>query len=157
MPKDYIKWIRSKVGHDPVILVAVVAIIEDEQGNILAVRRGDRKEEFWGLVGGMMEIGESAQETIQREVREESGIDISIKYFQGAYSNRGLEKYPNGDIAQVVLFVFVCSKNEGEMEKTDGRETINFKYIGVDQAKKIMPHHSLVLDDYTKRLRGVIR
>ena len=57
---NYIKWIREKVGHDPIILNAAVALVLNEHHQVLLLRRADRTEEVWGWPGGMMEVGESA-------------------------------------------------------------------------------------------------
>lgn len=41
MVKDYIKWIRSKVGHEKVILVFAGGCVFDECGRVLLQKRGD--------------------------------------------------------------------------------------------------------------------
>ena len=41
MVKDYIKWIRSKVGHEKVILVFTGGCVFDERGRVLLQKRGD--------------------------------------------------------------------------------------------------------------------
>ena len=80
---DYVAWIRSKVGHDPIFLNAASAIIANEQGEVLFQKRGDFRKEAWGLPGGMMEIEESASQTVIREVREETGLDITGRLSAG--------------------------------------------------------------------------
>lgn len=71
---DYIRWIRARVGHEPIMLNFAGAIIADEQGRVLLQRRGDR--DVWGLPGGALELGESAEEAVIREVREETALTI---------------------------------------------------------------------------------
>lgn len=46
MVKDYIKWIRSKVGHEKVILVFTGGCVFDERGRVLLQKRGDSGN--WG-------------------------------------------------------------------------------------------------------------
>ena len=156
MAKNYIKWLREKVGHAPVILVAAGAIIEGKDGTILFQQRGDRKKVVWGLPGGMMEVGENAEQTMRREVKEETGIDVTVKHFLGAYTNSPIDTYPNGDKAHVVLFVFVC-KSSGGILQADGKETLNVKYANPKNMKDMFPRHIRVVQDYLHKKRGVVR
>ena len=47
---DYISYIRSKVGHDKVILDFAGGILADEEGRVLLQLRGDKKT--WAIPGG---------------------------------------------------------------------------------------------------------
>jgi ADP-ribose pyrophosphatase YjhB (NUDIX family) len=58
---DYIKWIRSKVGHETIILNFSGACITNENGDLLLQKRS-KDEEAWGLPGGAVEVGESIEE-----------------------------------------------------------------------------------------------
>ena len=49
---DYISYIRSKVGHDKVILNFAGGILADEDGRVLLQLRGDKKT--WAIPGGAM-------------------------------------------------------------------------------------------------------
>jgi ADP-ribose pyrophosphatase YjhB (NUDIX family) len=64
------------------ILVAVGAVIEDEQGRILLVRHKPERGGFWQgrwiCPGGKLELGESIKEGILREVREETNLEIRL-------------------------------------------------------------------------------
>ena len=75
--KDYIKFIREKVGHESIFLNFSAACIRNSKGEILLQNRGDNRG--WGFPGGALEIGESYDEAVVREVREETGIDINVK------------------------------------------------------------------------------
>ncbi|MFF2240090.1 NTP pyrophosphohydrolase, partial [Bacillus thuringiensis] len=48
--KDYIRYIRGKVGQDLIILNFAGGIVYNERNEILLQKRGDRNE--WGLPGG---------------------------------------------------------------------------------------------------------
>ncbi len=64
------------------ILVAVGAVIEDEKGRILLVKhiseRGGYWQGRWICPGGELEPGETIQEGIKREVKEETELDIEL-------------------------------------------------------------------------------
>ncbi|MFJ8512527.1 NUDIX domain-containing protein [Lysinibacillus xylanilyticus] len=66
------------------IIVTGGAIIKDENGRILLQRRSDYRD--WGLPGGAMQPGESIEETMVREVKEETGISIKEYNFISVYT-----------------------------------------------------------------------
>ncbi len=89
--------------------LAVGVIVRNVRGDILLERRTDCG--LWGLLGGRMDFGESARDTALREVREETGLQVSLERLVGVYSNpdRGLLSYPGGDIVHCVTIVFEAS------------------------------------------------
>ena len=65
-------------------LVSVAALISNDKGEILLVnspRRG------WEYPGGIIEPGETFEQALKREVREESGVEIEITGFVGICKN----------------------------------------------------------------------
>jgi len=66
---------REFAGHP---MVGVGGIVLND-GRVLLVRRG-KQPGFgkWSIPGGMVELGETLQEAIKREVREECGIEIEL-------------------------------------------------------------------------------
>lgn len=71
---SYLQAIRAFIGHRKIIHPAARIIIENEQGEILFIRRRDNGQ--WGLIAGGLEEDESISECIIREVREETGLQI---------------------------------------------------------------------------------
>jgi 8-oxo-dGTP diphosphatase len=63
--------------------VAVFAIVEHGSRLLLARRRDIG---WWNLPGGGMEYGETVEEALAREVREEVGLEIEIERLVGVYS-----------------------------------------------------------------------
>lgn len=60
----------------------VAAIIFDEQGRIFATQRGYGEwKDWWEFPGGKMESGETPEEALVREIREELSTEISVDKF----------------------------------------------------------------------------
>ena len=68
--------------------VSVAALVTNEEGKILLVNSPWRG---WEYPGGLIEPGETFEEALHREVREESGVEIRITGFVGICKNVGLD------------------------------------------------------------------
>ncbi|WEG12842.1 NUDIX hydrolase [Pullulanibacillus sp. KACC 23026] len=64
--------------------VSAGAVVLNDEGKILLIN-GPRRG--WEQPGGQVELGESIEEAVKREVKEESGIDIEVIKFCGIYQN----------------------------------------------------------------------
>lgn len=69
--------------------VSAAALIEDEEGRILVVKRGKnpRKGKL-GLPGGFADPGETLEETLQRETKEEVNLELESWSFLGGWPNQ---------------------------------------------------------------------
>jgi len=58
-------------------LVGVGAVVVDDRGRVLLVKRGtEPMKGHWSLPGGLLELGESLKEGVQREILEETGLFV---------------------------------------------------------------------------------
>ena len=93
---DQIQEIRPYLTREGVyICPGAMAIVVDDQNRLLLGQRTD--DGYWSFPGGFMAIGENDACTAQREVREETGLEIEIERLMGIHSPAQAWRYPNGD------------------------------------------------------------
>ncbi|GEN52728.1 NUDIX hydrolase [Halobacillus faecis] len=147
---DYIRHLRSMVGHEKVLMVVAGALVFNEKNELLLQLRADSKS--WGLPGGFMELDESVQDTARREVYEETGLELKEMDFFGIYSGPHKHKvFPNGDQAAIVEICFSCRSYEGELVK-ENDESLSHHFFDLDDLPKyIFRDHQQVIHDVTKK------
>lgn len=117
--KDFSRF-RDSLGNIPtsypkVLLPSITAIILDPAcaGAYWRVLVHQRKDnQHWGFLGGGQHLGESILETVHREVREESGIAVTIDRLVCVDSDPtqgSLCSYPDGNVAHYMNCSFLCT------------------------------------------------
>ncbi|OBR65175.1 DNA mismatch repair protein MutT [Paenibacillus oryzae] len=106
------------------IVVTGGAIIRDRFGRILMQKRSDYGD--WGLPGGGMDVGETIEDTMLREVKEETGLSVKQYHLYSIYSGSRMKyTYPDGNEVVFVMFLFdVEAELDGKLLE-DGK-TINY-------------------------------
>jgi ADP-ribose pyrophosphatase YjhB (NUDIX family) len=91
----------------------VAAVIRDADGRLLLHRR--RVGTAWAPVSGHVEAGESVTASLHREVREETGLTVTVERFVGVYSDPAFQvvTYPDGKRVQFVTSLFLCRVASG--------------------------------------------
>ncbi|WP_424321198.1 NUDIX hydrolase [Lacticaseibacillus chiayiensis] len=123
---DYIKQIRAKVGHTPLIMAGTIGILTDAAGRVLLQQRSDFSGE-WGLISGTIEYGETPAQTMVREFKEETNLTVEVVSLLGVNGNLNLT-YPNGDVAQWLCPVFRVEQLGGELNG-DNDETEDLQFF----------------------------
>lgn len=132
---NYVETIRKKIGHDDLILAGSNIIITDSSHRILLQKRTNGT---WGLLGGLMEIGESLEETAIREVKEEAHVDIAKLKLLNVFS--GPQYYftlPNRDQIYVITALFHAQIISGEL-LADGIESLALNYFDLENLPENM-------------------
>jgi ADP-ribose pyrophosphatase YjhB (NUDIX family) len=148
---DYVKYIRDRVGHDPINLTGVNVLIINENNEVLLQKRGTFPF-GWGLIGGITDLGESLEETAIREAKEETNLDIDNLIFLGTNSGKNAYmEFPNGDKAYFITIVYYTKSFRGEL-KIDNVETKDLKFFNFDNLPENIPKtHRTMLEIYYKR------
>lgn len=87
---------------------SAAALIFDDAGRVLLIREGYARRRY-GLPGGALDAGETPEEAIVREVREETGLDADVGPLVGMYTLRNPQH-------TLVCFAFRCEIGGGKPE-----------------------------------------
>lgn len=93
------------------------AIIVNKEGQILLQSRADRDK--WGVPGGCQELGERFEDTVIREVKEETNLDVTESNLEliGIVSgNSRRNEYPNGDVVINNTALYCVRNYSGELK-----------------------------------------
>ncbi|OPJ55208.1 NUDIX hydrolase [Clostridium oryzae] len=147
----YIEELRKIVGHRPLILVGAVVVIIDEKKRILLEKRKTTSYGKWGLPGGLMELGESTEDTARREVLEETGLTVGKLNFIQVDSGRDrLVKVPNGDEFYAVTIAYYSDEISGEIAM-DETESLDVKFFPINKLpSNIVESHGEIMQKFLK-------
>ncbi|MDR4936587.1 NUDIX hydrolase [Rossellomorea marisflavi] len=111
----------------PVHIVAAGGFVTNEKDEILLVKT--RRDAHWVFPGGQIEVGENLIDGVIREVKEESGMDVTVSHLVGVFSNTATYEGHSGVkiVPTKVMFDFVCEPVGGEFTTSD--ETSDVRWV----------------------------
>ncbi len=117
-------------------IVASSALVEKNGKILLVKRRFQPHPGWWALPGGIVEYGETVEETAIREIKEETGVDIEIKKLLGVYDLIIRDKISGKIEKQYAIVCFICEcKDEGRIKPN--YEVLDAKWFSPEEAKKL--------------------
>ena len=126
------------------------AIIVNDKGQILLQSRSDRDE--WGLPGGCQELGETFEEVVIREVKEETNLDVreeDLKLIKIVSGMSRRSSYPNGDVVINNTVLYLVDKYSGSLRWNS--ESKDMKFFDLDKLPRNQ-HDPDLIDAYIKYL-----
>lgn len=123
-------------------LPVVGALIVNSENKILLVKFS-KDENMYHIPGGKVHWGETIEEAVKREVKEEVGLDVEfdkILFVQDGLFPKDLA----GRDKHYIFLECICRANSSDV-KIDNREIVDFIWINSKEAL------NLELDDYTRR------
>ena len=148
--KEFLKEyaVKKEKNHwgEPSVTTDTVAYNGDK---ILLIRRGNYPyKNFWALPGGFFEkTDEDLNFGAQRELKEETGIDIDPKYFR-QIKTYGHNFDPRMKIVDVAFSVRVSKK---DMDKVKGLDdACDARWFQIDELPKLAFHHEQIINNFLK-------
>ena len=105
--------------------VSVAATVVNDSGQVLAVRRRDNGQ--WEPPGGVLELDETIEEALIREIREETGLVVAPERLTGIYKNMR---------HKIIALVFRCRVVSGT--PSTGAETVEARWMGPSEVREHM-------------------
>ncbi|GAG27711.1 unnamed protein product, partial [marine sediment metagenome] len=132
------------------IMKAVDAVIEDNDGNVILIKRKYPPfQDYYALPGGFIEKGENAKKALVREVKEETNLYVKILHKIGFYTKEGRD--PRGNIHSTA---YKCSiiGDIAQMKSGDDSKEVELIPKNKLQFIKLAFDHKEILED-TKFLK----
>lgn len=113
------------MSNSPKHSVSVAGVVVDDLDRVLAIQRQDNGH--WEAPGGVLELEESFEDGVRREVAEETGLSVQVESLTGVYKNmsRG-----------IVALVFRCSPVGGTIHPTDEAHAV--RWLTKDEVRELM-------------------
>lgn len=111
--------------------IEVVAAVIFREGKVLCVQRGENEKEYvslkWEFPGGKVEIGESREAALMREIEEELVVEIhDLQYLMTVEHS-----YPD---FHLTMHAYTCALKAGEVEV---QEHIGLKWLAVEELDQL--------------------
>ena len=136
--------------HGPVATVG--ALIFNERDEVLMVRT-HKWSNLWGIPGGKIKWGEDSRTALKREIREETGLEVTDIDFQIVQDCIHSKEFYRD--AHFVLLNYTC-RISGEVRVTLNEEGQAFRWVSISQAQGMELNHPtrVLLEHVVARRQG---
>ncbi len=132
---SYVSDMRKIIGHSPLVVVAAMAILYNKEKGMLLEKRTDTGE--WCNPGGAIELGETIEEALKREIKEETNLEFKNPKLFDIKANVHMV-YPNNDEVYYTDIVYIIEDFWGELAHDE--ESQELKFFKLDNLpENIMP------------------
>lgn len=124
------------------VVPAAVGFVTDDDGRLLLEHRVDN--DMWALPGGTHDFGESITQTVVREIREETGLEVEVTGLVGIYTDpRHLIAYTDGEVRQQFTLSFRTRLLRGSLQPDS--ESHELRWVRRDGLNELNIHPSMRL------------
>lgn len=122
------------------------AIIPFLPDSILLIKRATKPfNGYWALPGGRVDPGETVEQTVVREVKEETGLDIVVIRKIGEYHEQGVQGGVDYDYYPAC---FLVESFDGELKKQES-EIEDIKIFSLNEVPEVLAfEHTKMIKDF---------
>ncbi|MEI8103687.1 MAG: NUDIX domain-containing protein [Candidatus Moraniibacteriota bacterium] len=124
MIKIYYRNPQAPKPNQPLI-PSIHGVIINNSHEILLHKREDSP--IWAIPGGKIELDESIEQCLKREMQEELGVKVSTERLLGVYTDPSYILALGDTVQRVFLIVFLCTIANGELKLTN--ETMEYRWF----------------------------
>jgi ADP-ribose pyrophosphatase YjhB (NUDIX family) len=119
----------------PTHSVSVAGIVVNDDDQVLVIQRRD--DERWEPPGGILELGETFEQGVAREVFEETGVSVEVQGLSGVYKNMA---------KGIVGLVYRCRPLSGDPEPT--AEAAEARWMNRQEVSRLLaPAYAVRVED----------
>ena len=134
-------------------VVGVGAVIVRDQKALIIKRAHEPRKGEWSLPGGLLELGESLQDAVRREIKEETTLDVTVGPIIETFDR--VHRDAHGRIRyHFVIVDFVCWPDSGEAIPASDAEGVAWVRITEIDDYKVNAHAKAVIEKGLKVLRS---
>lgn len=126
--------------------LAVDGVVFRNDSILLVKRRNEPFKGLWALPGGFVEYGEKVEDSVVREVFEETGLKTRVDKVVGVYSDPGRD--PRGHIVSVVFLLDVVS---GVLK--GGDDASEARFFKLNDLPRLSFDHNIIIKDAIRMVK----
>lgn len=115
--------------------VGIGAVIVNREGKVFLSKRGDKAQNEkgkWELPGGALEFGETFEETIIREMKEEFDITVEIMDTLEPFNHRIPDEHQHW-----VALCFICKLISGTPKILEPHKSTQIRWFAISELDKL--------------------
>jgi mutator protein MutT len=125
------RMLSNNITHLPIPAIGVGGIVFNNQQQVLLIQRNQPPASgLWSIPGGKLEAGESLAEACQREVLEETGLEVQISSLVAV-----VERRAEGFHYVIIDYLAILKNQEAQLPIAQS-DVAEAKWVGVDEVSE---------------------